>query len=142
MTLPTGNVTFLFTDIEGITRLWESNLTAMRIDEAEALYQDCGEIALDLANRWLIPHLLEGIGNVCRVRGENEKGLTLYAAASVLRERLGLNFAPLDEQNHSQILGDFQAKLSEPSYSQIWKRGIALSLIAAAQIAFPKLAIK
>ena len=28
--LPTGAVTFLFTDIEGSTRLWENNATAMR----------------------------------------------------------------------------------------------------------------
>ena len=28
--LPTGTVTFLFTDIEGSTRLWEANHDAMR----------------------------------------------------------------------------------------------------------------
>ena len=28
--LPTGTVTFLFTDIEGSTRLWESHAAAMR----------------------------------------------------------------------------------------------------------------
>ena len=29
MPLPTGNVTFLFTDIEGSTRLWEADRDAM-----------------------------------------------------------------------------------------------------------------
>jgi class 3 adenylate cyclase len=29
-TLPTGTVTFLFTDIEGSTRLWEQHPEAMR----------------------------------------------------------------------------------------------------------------
>ena len=30
MTLPTGTVTFLYTDIEGSTRLWEQQPEAMR----------------------------------------------------------------------------------------------------------------
>ena len=40
--LPTGTVTFLFTDIEGSTRLWETNHDAMRMALArhdEALRQ-------------------------------------------------------------------------------------------------------
>src|SRR5438477_8133777 len=31
MTLPTGTITFLFTDIEGSTRLWEEHPDAMRL---------------------------------------------------------------------------------------------------------------
>ena len=41
--LPTGTVTFLFTDVEGSTRLWESHATAMRAALArhDALVRDC-----------------------------------------------------------------------------------------------------
>ena len=31
-TLPTGTVTFLFTDLEGSTQLWEQHFEAMRVD--------------------------------------------------------------------------------------------------------------
>ena len=117
-------------------------LSSGKIDEAAALYQECGEIALELANRWMIPHLLEGVGDVCRMRHEYEKGLTLYAAASVMRERLGLAFAPMDGQKHTKALGDFRAQLGESSYSEIWEKGRASHPIAAAQLAFPKLAIR
>jgi class 3 adenylate cyclase len=34
MNLPTGTVTFLFTDIEGSTRLWEEQPEAMRLSRA------------------------------------------------------------------------------------------------------------
>ena len=41
--LPTGTVTFLFTDIEGSTRLWEAHAAAMRAALArhDALLRDC-----------------------------------------------------------------------------------------------------
>jgi class 3 adenylate cyclase len=41
--LPSGTVTFLFTDIEGSTRLWETQAAAMRAALArhDALLRDC-----------------------------------------------------------------------------------------------------
>lgn len=112
-----------------------------RIDEAAALYRECCEIAIELANRWIIPHLLEGAGNIARIRGDHESGLTLFAAASVLRDRLGLSFAPLDGKVYQEILSDFQRILGEQNYERIWSQGRKHTASAAAQLAFPGLKI-
>ncbi|MEO7931942.1 MAG: adenylate/guanylate cyclase domain-containing protein [Chthoniobacterales bacterium] len=111
------------------------------IDEAAALYRECSEIAIQLANRWIIPNLIEGAGNIARIRGDHEKGLTLFAAASVLRDRLGLSFAPLDVLAYQEILSDFQRALGEPSYATIWAQGRRLTPLEAAQLAFPGIKI-
>jgi hypothetical protein len=112
-----------------------------RIDEAAALYRECAEIALELANRWVIPHLLEGIGNVARLRKDHESGLKLFGGASVLRERLGLALAPLDEKAYLESLAQFQKLLGPSAYDRLWAEGRKLTLAAAVELAFPGIQI-
>jgi class 3 adenylate cyclase len=56
--LPTGTVTFLFTDIEGSTRLWEEHPEAMRV--ALARHDNLLHTAIDQhdgtsSKRWAMP---------------------------------------------------------------------------------------
>jgi predicted ATPase/class 3 adenylate cyclase len=67
--LPTGTVTFLFTDVEGSTRLWEEHATAMR---AAAARHDA---------------IVEGVvadhgGVLVRPRGEGDSRFAVFARAS------------------------------------------------------------
>jgi hypothetical protein len=65
--LPAGTVTFLFTDIEGSTRLWESVPDAM-------------EVALEQHNR-LLTELIEGHGGVVVTsRGEGDSFFAVFPA--------------------------------------------------------------
>lgn len=99
------------------------------------------EIALELANRWTIPHLLEGAGKLAQARGDFEKGLKLFGAASLLRERLGLDFTPVDRQAYESSLGAFRQSLGGDAYNQIWNQGRQLLPAAAIQLAYPTLAV-
>src|SRR6516225_10103901 len=67
--LPTGTVTFLFTDVEGSTRLWEQDPAAMRAATArhDALVE---EIVSDRG------------GMVVRPRGEGDSRFAVFARAS------------------------------------------------------------
>jgi class 3 adenylate cyclase len=51
--LPTGTVTFLFTDIEGSTRLWEADAADhARVALGDAVYEECAAagVAMELAD--------------------------------------------------------------------------------------------
>ena len=67
--LPTGTVTFLFTDVEGSTRLWEQHPDAMR----QALVQHDA----------IVEFLTEQHGGqVVRPRGEGDSRFCVFARAS------------------------------------------------------------
>src|SRR5438132_1937827 len=67
--LPTGTVTFLFTDVEGSTRLWDEHPDAMRA----ALIQHDAKIEF-LAEQQR--------GQVVRPRGEGDSRFCVFARAS------------------------------------------------------------
>ncbi|MDT5075797.1 MAG: hypothetical protein QOJ80_434 [Mycobacterium sp.] len=56
---PSGVVTFLFTDIEGSTRRWESDAAAMRL--ALAAHDDVLRAAIESHDGWLFKHTGDGV---------------------------------------------------------------------------------
>ncbi len=81
MSLPTGTVTFLFTDVEGSTRLWESHPEAMRL-------------SLEQHDR-LAQELIPGNGgHVVMARGEGDSLFCVFESASqAVRAALDLQIA-------------------------------------------------
>ena len=59
MTLPSGTVTFLFTDIEGSTRRWEADPDVMRA--ALATHDDVLRSAIEDSGGWLFKHTGDGV---------------------------------------------------------------------------------
>src|SRR5215470_10044218 len=74
--LPTGTVTFLLTDIEGSTRLWESVPEAM-------------EVALERHNRLLAGVIEDHGGVVVTSRGEGDSFFAVFASAVAAVEAAG-----------------------------------------------------
>jgi predicted ATPase/class 3 adenylate cyclase len=74
--LPAGTVTFLLTDIEGSTRLWETAPEAM-------------EVALDQHNRLLAGVIEEHGGVVVTARGEGDSFFAVFASAVAAVEAAG-----------------------------------------------------
>ena len=56
---PSGVVTFLFTDVEGSTRRWESDAAAMRV--ALAAHDDALRAAIETHGGWLFKHTGDGV---------------------------------------------------------------------------------
>src|SRR3979490_1471741 len=59
MVRPAGIVTFLFTDIEGSTRRWESDPEEMRC--ALAVHDDVLRTAIESEGGWLFKHTGDGV---------------------------------------------------------------------------------
>ena len=59
MVRPSGTVTFLFTDIEGSTRRWESDPEAMR--SALAVHDEVLRSAIEAHGGWLFKHTGDGV---------------------------------------------------------------------------------
>ena len=59
MSVPSGVVTFLFTDIEGSTRRWESDADAMRV--ALAAHDKALRSAIEANDGFLFSHTGDGV---------------------------------------------------------------------------------
>ena len=79
---PSGTVTFLFTDIEGSTRLWEADPEAMRVGLAE--HDEVLRSAVEGRGGWLFKHTGDG---VCAAFASAPEAV---AAAVDAQRRLGL----------------------------------------------------
>ena len=79
---PSGTVTFLFTDIEGSTRLWEADPEAMRVGLAE--HDEVLRSAVEGRGGWLFKHTGDG---GCAAFGS---AAHTVAAAVDAQRRLGL----------------------------------------------------
>jgi class 3 adenylate cyclase len=79
---PSGTVTFLFTDMEGSTRLWEAEPDAMRV--ALAAHDAVLREAVESRGGWLFKHTGDG---VCAAFGSARAAIDAAVAA---QRRLGL----------------------------------------------------
>src|SRR5919198_2424900 len=89
--LPTGTVTFLFTDVEGSTKLWERHPDQMRL-------------ALARHDQLIESLVEEHLGVVVRPRGEGDSRFAVFprasdavAAAAAIRRALHVQDWPLAE---------------------------------------------
>ena len=96
--LPTGAVTFLFTDIEGSTRLWEDNATAMR--EALSLHDRIINDSVDAhegvvfktgGDSFCASFASPQAALVCAIAAQRQLGAARWATESPLGVRMGLH---------------------------------------------------
>ena len=112
--LPTGVLTFLFTDIQGSTPLWEKDPAGMRE-------------ALDLHNL-VIAAALEGMACIAAVQKEPQRALKLAAAAAELRENSNFPASAARDQLIEHALAPAREMLGEEASESAWQLGMALPL--------------
>jgi class 3 adenylate cyclase len=85
---PSGVVTFLFTDIEGSTRLWEADPDAMR--QALAVHDETLRSAIESHDGWLFKHTGDGICSAFASPGNAVDAAVAAQQALELPVRMGI----------------------------------------------------
>jgi tetratricopeptide (TPR) repeat protein len=89
----------------------------------------------DLGDRSQIDSTLENIARAEEGSGNLERGITLRAAASAVRERFGIVSHPLRQENLDRERADLQTRLPTATFTHAWDRGTNLSLDDAVRFA-------
>ncbi|HYN31639.1 MAG TPA: adenylate/guanylate cyclase domain-containing protein [Ilumatobacteraceae bacterium] len=95
---PSGTVTFLFTDIEGSTRLWEADPDAMRVELAA--HDGVLRVAVEADGGWLFKHTGDG---VCVAF---QSARAAVDAAMVAQRQLGLPVRMGIASGEAELRGD------------------------------------
>jgi predicted ATPase/class 3 adenylate cyclase len=103
---PLGTVTFLFTDVEGSTRLWETAPTAMataigRHDELvrSAVEAHGGYVFSTGGDGFAVAFARAGEGLAAAVEAQSALGVEAWPAEAVIRVRMGLHTGETEERN-------------------------------------------
>jgi class 3 adenylate cyclase len=102
---PTGTVTFLFTDIEGSTKLWEQHPEAMKAAVArhDAILQDAVEAHLGYVVKTMGDGLLAAFGTAhaalaAAVQAQRSLLAETWSEIGSLRARMALHTGPAEER--------------------------------------------
>lgn len=130
MSLPTGTVTFLFTDIEGSTRLLQELGEGYRrvLDDHTALMRKA------VADRLGVAVALDATAVIAGRRGRHDVSLRLAGAADLIRETAH-GQAPLPLYNFEDPRDLASGTLSRQQIAATWERGRDMSLEDAITLA-------
>ncbi len=104
--LPTGTVTFLFTDVEGSTRLWEEHTQAMRtaMSRHDALLQAAveahgGHLVKSTGDGFLAAFVTAEAALEAALDGQRALAGEAWDLPRPLRARMGVHSGPADQRN-------------------------------------------
>jgi hypothetical protein len=151
---PTGTVTFLFTDIEGSSQLWERHPEAMRdaLEQHDLLLRQALQTQGDLrAARTLlaeslglyrgtgkllgIAECLESLARLAAAERRFTRAAQCLGAAEVLRETMGAPLPPPERAEYDRTLSAMRSGCSEEAFAGAWSEGRAMSLEQAVSVA-------
>jgi class 3 adenylate cyclase len=153
--LPTGTVTFLFTDVEGSTRLLDEFGTEAwaayagvevdtagdaffvafaRVSDAKALalYSESLQLCREIDDPRLIAYCLQGGASVFAARGDRDNAATMLGGAAAICARLGMALTPDEQAEVDAVEAECRAALSPDAFARAWDEGAALDADAAA----------
>jgi predicted ATPase/DNA-binding CsgD family transcriptional regulator len=99
------------------------------LERGEALIEECVPIDRGLEYRFLLAHVLLGLGLVAALRGRPDRAARLWGGAEPLRERLGLALSHFELVNfgYERDLAAVRSALSESTFDAAWAEGRAMS---------------
>jgi len=108
--------------------LWGvANIAIAQGDVRRAASAVCewGAIATDLGNTWILPYILATFGNAAMAAGNPRRAARFHAAATVLRERFGSVFTPIEAREHEAQIAAIRAALEKEEFDSAWEDGLA-----------------
>jgi class 3 adenylate cyclase len=142
--LPTGTVTFLFTDIEGSTQMLGNHpqaypaalaLSKGNVDRALALHRESLTLFKEVGEKAGIALCPEGLAVIALEHGSHERVAVLFGAAEALRESLNYPVHPGELAEHQRWIAEASARVSEEAWARAWTGGRNLSLQHAIAVA-------
>jgi hypothetical protein len=92
-------------------------------EESLAINQELG-----FREKWAVAFLLENLGGLAALQGQPERALRLSSAAGALRETIGAQLSPADEEKLNQILDPARQALGGNLAAAVEAEGRTLSL--------------
>jgi hypothetical protein len=105
---------------------WHVDREDGRYEQASARLVDALQVALDLGDRNLLAHALEGLSGVASALGQHQLGVHLGGAAAALREANGAPLGPAWQQVADRWLAISRHALGDDAASAAWAAGHAL----------------
>jgi len=90
---------------------------------ARAAIEEWTGIARSLGNRWVLPYVLESFAELQVAEGEAAIAARLLGAAEVLREKLGLQFAPAERADYDRLIGGIRSQIPPERFDEAWRGG-------------------
>jgi class 3 adenylate cyclase len=132
--LPSVTVTFLFTDIEGSTALWERDRVAMRlavdrhfrlIREATTAHDEVLIKIIGDAGKAAFPTAPDA---VAAVNGAPKRATRLWAADDQLRRHLGADASQASREAHARFVRSLTERLESERFAEAWAADQGLTL--------------
>jgi predicted ATPase len=96
--------------------------------QAEAAYRKTILVWQKLGHRSAIAHQLESFGFVAKMQQQQQRAARLFAAAEVLREKIGIPMNPEEYIEYSGEVTHLRANMDEKIFASVWAEGRAMTL--------------
>lgn len=127
--LPTGTVTFVFTDIKGSTRLLASlgsrYETVHLGDSVEAtkLLAEALAAGSELGSKEIVAGCLDGLASIAVRNGKADQAARFLGAAERCREEVGMTAERFERELHEETMSLVSGELGDEELSKVMHEG-------------------
>ncbi len=128
--LRTGWTDGMALEILGLLQRKEGNF-----EQAQKLFQESLEISIVQDNLQGIANCFGAIAGIAIIANQPVEGMTLFAAAHLIREEIGAGMGRGDQDEYDEYLNLTREMLSDEQIEEAWSYGYSISLEKAIEVA-------
>jgi len=102
---------------------------------ARHFYEQSLRIYRDLNTRQGVALTLVRLARVCLREGQTEASARLWASAEALREQIGMQLPPAEQENHAQEIAQLREMMGEIPFITAWSSARTAALDQAVRLA-------